>query len=152
MSVPTYLYKIVPSSSPLPSPLPDILPPSDLDKKDGFIHLSSAKQIPGTLRLVFKDDTKVYILKIGYAKLEKDVKWEEGSCVPGASEGDKNPDSNGRCLTLLCSVTKGDMFPHLYNELRLKREEIESIAEWEKDTHGWDGAVNKAKEDGWLTF
>jgi len=44
------------------------------------------------------------------------------------------------------------MFPHLYNELRLKKEEIESIAEWERDTDDWDGAVNKAKADGWLIF
>lgn len=89
MSLPTFLYKIIPSSSPLPSPLPDILPSSDLDKKDGFIHLSTAKQILGTLKLIFKDDTKVYILKIWYEKVEKDVKWEEGSCVPGALEGEE---------------------------------------------------------------
>jgi len=89
MSVPTFLYKIIPSSSPPPSPLPDILPPSDLDKRSGFIHFSTAKQISGTLRLIFNDDTKVYILKIGYEKVEKNVKWEEGSCVPGASEGER---------------------------------------------------------------
>ena len=87
MAVPTFVYKIIPSSSPLPAILPDILPPSDLDQKDGFIHLSTASQILGTLKLVFKDDTKVYVLKIEYSKVEKDVKWEEGSCVPGVTEG-----------------------------------------------------------------
>jgi uncharacterized protein (DUF952 family) len=147
MSVPTFLYKIIPLSSPPPSPLPDILPPSDLDQRSGFIHLSTAEQIPGTLRLIFKDDTKVYIAKIGYGKVEKDVKWEEGSCVAGASEGE-GVHFHGKCEP---NHGEGDMFPHLYNALRLKKEEIESIAEWERgDT--WDGAVNKAKEDGWLTF
>jgi len=135
MSVPTFVYKIISSYTPLPSPIPDILPPSDLDQKSGFIHLSTAKQISGTLRLIFKDDAKVYIVKIGYEKVEKDIKWEEGSCVLGAPE-----------------VTKGDMFPHLYNALRLKKEEIDSIAEWESDGDGWDGVVDRAKEDGWLTF
>jgi uncharacterized protein (DUF952 family) len=43
-------------------------------------------------------------------------------------------------------VTKGDLFPHLLS--RLKKEEIESIAEWEREDDGWDGTVHKAKEDG----
>ena len=44
------------------------------------------------------------------------------------------------------------MFPHLYNALCLKNEEIDSIAEWERGGDGWDGAVNNAREDGWLIF
>jgi len=86
MSV-NFVYKIVPLSSPPPSPLPCSLSPSDLDKEHGFIHLSTAKQILGTLRLVFADETRVYLLKIEYKKVEKDIKWEEGSCVPGATGG-----------------------------------------------------------------
>ena len=44
------------------------------------------------------------------------------------------------------------MFPHLYNELRLKGEDIVSVAEWERNADGWDGEINKAKESGWLIF
>ena len=89
MSVPTFVYKIIPSDVPPPSPLPEILPPSDLDKKDGFIHLSTANQILGTLRLIFADEARVYVLRISYDKVKESIKWEEGSCVPGAALGGK---------------------------------------------------------------
>ena len=41
--LPTYVYKILPEAP--PSPLPSPYPPSELDRKDGFIHLSSAEQV-----------------------------------------------------------------------------------------------------------
>lgn len=148
MSV-NFVYKIVPSSSPPPSPLPCTLPPSNLDKEHGFIHLSTARQIPGTLRLVFKDETRVYLLKVDYKKVEKDVKWEEGSCVPGATGGICNYMLLLRQL-FSCKVTKGTLFPHLYNDLRIGKNEIVSVVEWERDSEDWDGVVNRAKEDGWL--
>lgn len=40
---PKYVYKIVPGS--LPSPLPRELPLSELDRADGFVHLSTAEQV-----------------------------------------------------------------------------------------------------------
>jgi len=76
MSTPTYIYKIVPESAAPPSPLPDALPVSELDSSDGFIHLSTALQVPGTLKRFFSDKDSVYILRIIYAKVEKDIKWE----------------------------------------------------------------------------
>lgn len=39
---PKYIYKIA-SSAP-PDPIPTVYPLSELDKKDGFIHLSTAAQ------------------------------------------------------------------------------------------------------------
>jgi len=75
--IPTYIYKIVPSSAPPPSPLPDALPVSDLDKSDGFIHLSTAAQLPATLGRFFQKDELVYILRIIYKQVEKDIKWED---------------------------------------------------------------------------
>jgi len=75
--VPTYIYKIVPSSAPPSSPLPDALPVSDLDKADGFIHLSTAAQLPTTLGRFFQKDEHVYILRIIYKQVEKDIKWED---------------------------------------------------------------------------
>jgi uncharacterized protein (DUF952 family) len=77
MSKPTYLYKIIPSSDPPPEPLPEKLPLSSLDSSSGYIHLSSAVQIPGTLKLFFASETLVYILRLKYGILEKDVKWED---------------------------------------------------------------------------
>lgn len=40
---PRYVYKIVDAEPPLP--IPDVFPPSELDKKDGFIHLSAPWQV-----------------------------------------------------------------------------------------------------------
>lgn len=41
--LPTYVYKIVPTAP--PSPIPAQYPLSELDQKDGFVHLSIAKQV-----------------------------------------------------------------------------------------------------------
>lgn len=80
-SVPTYIYKIVPSSAPPPSPLPDALPVSDLDQKDNFIHLSTALQVPGTLKRFFSDAEQVYILRINYPQVESKIKWEDSQGI-----------------------------------------------------------------------
>ena len=66
--LPTYLYKILPSAP--PSSLPDRLPLSDLDRKDGFIHLSTSEQVPGTADRFFGDFTELWLLKIKYSVLE----------------------------------------------------------------------------------
>lgn len=129
---PTYIYKLIPSSAPPPDPLPDRLPVSDLDGTSGFIHLSTSRQIPNTLRFFFKDDPVVYILRIPYDPVEKDLKWEDPKaevCGPRGGEG---------------------MFPHLYNGLRLGREEVESVRILERGSHGWDSALKAA--DSWLLY
>jgi len=50
---PTYIYKIIPSVAKPPSPLPEVLPVSDLDQRDGFVHCSTSKQLLGTLNAFF---------------------------------------------------------------------------------------------------
>jgi uncharacterized protein (DUF952 family) len=40
--LPKYIYKIVPAD---PQPVPGALPLSDLDRNDGFLHLSTAEQV-----------------------------------------------------------------------------------------------------------
>lgn len=87
---PLYLYKIVPSSSPVREPLPERLPVSDIDKKSGFIHLSTAFQVPNTLESFFKDEPMVYVLRIPYGRVAEDIYWEcpEGTvCGPRPKEG-----------------------------------------------------------------
>ncbi|TKW52565.1 hypothetical protein CTA1_6819 [Colletotrichum tanaceti] len=63
--MPQYLYKIVPEAP--PSPLPAEYPLSDLDRNDGFIHLSTAEQLP-------------------YAALEAQIRWDDlpagAGCFP----------------------------------------------------------------------
>lgn len=59
---PRYLYKILDEAP--PSPIPPTLPLSDLDKHDGFIHLSTAAQAAQTARLFFANHDQLWILKL----------------------------------------------------------------------------------------
>lgn len=58
-----YIYKLVPSSDPPPPPVfeppPERLLLSALDTQSGFIHLSAALQLPGTLERYFSDEAQV---------------------------------------------------------------------------------------------
>ncbi|KAJ6629123.1 hypothetical protein B0H10DRAFT_1987996 [Mycena sp. CBHHK59/15] len=121
MSQVTYIYKLVPSSSPVPEPLPERLPLSELDTTSGFIHLSTALQVPGTLKRFFTEDDKVTVLKIKYTTVEKDIKWEASNTK---AEGE---------------------FPHLYNGGHLGSGEIESVAIWHRNGGNWDEALQKAE-------
>jgi uncharacterized protein (DUF952 family) len=85
--LPTYLYKILDSAP--PSPLPTKLPLSDLDAKDGYLHLSTSKQVPGTCDSYFSSHEELWLLKIEYKVLEEgidgggekkqgaELKWDE---------------------------------------------------------------------------
>lgn len=73
---PRYIYKIIPSTAPVREPLPDRLPVSELDQNSGFIHLSTASQVPNTLKLFFSEEPLVYILRIHYADVIQDIRWE----------------------------------------------------------------------------
>lgn len=85
--LPTYLYKILDTAP--PSPLPTRLPLSDLDRNDGFLHLSTSTQVPGTADSYFSDFTELWLLKIEYNVLAKgtdadgevkkgaEVRWKE---------------------------------------------------------------------------
>ncbi|RJE19289.1 hypothetical protein PHISCL_08377 [Aspergillus sclerotialis] len=130
-SIPLYLYKLIPSTSPVLEPIPERLPVSDIDHQSGFIHLSTAFQVPNTLKFFFKDEPIVYVLRIRYERVEQDIRWEdpEGKvCGPRPNEG---------------------LFPHLYNGLNLGRQEVESMAVWRND-NGWDNALNRARP--WLIY
>ncbi|KAJ5591042.1 hypothetical protein N7450_005014 [Penicillium hetheringtonii] len=127
---PRYIYKIVPSSSPIREPLPERLPVSELDQKSGFVHLSMAHQVANTLNTFFKEEPLVYLLRIEYATVISDIRWE-------------SPDGK------VCGPRPGEgLFPHLYNGLKLGRDEVESIAIWQNEG-GWEKALNGAKP--WLT-
>ncbi|GAB1211490.1 hypothetical protein ATERTT37_000605 [Aspergillus terreus] len=116
---PFYVYKIIPSTAPVREPLPDRLPVSEIDEKSGFIHLSTAFQVPNTLKYFFKDEPLVYVLRIPYERVVHDIRWE-------------SPEGQ-----------------HLYNGLKLGKDEVESIGIWSND-HGWDKALAASKP--WLMY
>lgn len=79
---PKFVYKIVPT--PPPEILPHALPLSELDIKDGFIHLSDAAQIPKTANLFFGTNGTLWFVKISSAAVQREgfrLKWAEG--LPG---------------------------------------------------------------------
>ena len=49
---------------------------TDLDKKDGFIHLSSATQLNVTLSLYFSKEESVVLLQIDHAQTHDQLKFE----------------------------------------------------------------------------
>ncbi|TFY79926.1 hypothetical protein EWM64_g4085 [Hericium alpestre] len=105
--------------------------PKLLDEGSGFIHLSTAPQVSNTLKWFFADEPGVYVLRIAYDGVEKDIRWEDPKaevCGPRGGEG---------------------MFPHLYNGLKLGKNEVESVVFW-KNEGGFDEALQKA--EGWLVY
>lgn len=79
---PTFWYKIL--SSPPPTPLPRTLPLSALDASDGFIHLSTAAQIPITAGLFFANAERIWVLKLRREKIDGRVEYppELGEACP----------------------------------------------------------------------
>ena len=69
---------------------------TELDQKDGFIHLSSASQLNVTLALYFSQEEQVVLLQI------KESEIAEG-------------------LTYEISEKRGGQFAHLYGELSTKK-------------------------------
>ena len=54
---------------------------TDLDKKDGFIHLSTAAQLNATLSLYFSKEKSVVLLQIDHAKTHQQLKFEATSTL-----------------------------------------------------------------------
>ena len=66
---------------------------NELDRRDGFIHLSSREQVAGTLDKYFSDTADVVIAEIDAVMLGENLRWE--------------PSRDGQ------------LFPHLYGTLPL---------------------------------
>ncbi|KAK1754498.1 hypothetical protein QBC47DRAFT_219101 [Echria macrotheca] len=119
---PEFIYKITEDEP--PSPIPEVYPPSELDQKDGFVHLSTATQIPKTASLFFTQTKKIYLLKLRVSALDPSkIKWDE---VPG---------TNGGC-------------PHLYGVFG--RDQVVSVIGVKRgEGEGWEGVLLRECE-GWL--
>lgn len=148
---PRYIYKIVPSTTPIREPLPETLPVSELDRNSGFIHLSMASQVPNTLKFFFSEEPVVYILRINHADVIQDIRWESPDgkvCGPRPGEGLFPVSGEFSCFGRPNDNLLIQLQPkHLYNGLKLGKDEVESIAIWQNDG-GWDKALDGAKP--WL--
>ncbi|KAK7413419.1 hypothetical protein QQX98_007721 [Neonectria punicea] len=73
---PKFVYKILPSAP--PEPFPKENPLSELDQKDGYIHLSIAAQVPGTAGRFFNHTSSLWVAKLRLADFIELIKWEDG--------------------------------------------------------------------------
>ena len=71
---------------------------TNVDQNDGFVHLSTARQLNATLSIYFQDSSKVMLLEVCHNKVKKILKYE--------------PTNSG-------SSRKG-FFYHLYGELLIE--------------------------------
>lgn len=126
-TIPKYIYKILPSSPTPPSPLPETLPVSSLDARDNFIHASTSQQLLGTLRLFFAAEPSVILLRIPVANVRNAIVWEPPN---EHGQGAKwNPASG--------EPRPHHFFPHLYNGLKLGRDEVDVVGTWTRDDEVW---------------
>lgn len=110
--LPRYVYKILSTAPPVP--LPHNLPLSPLDAADGFIHLSTAVQAPGTAARFFSSCQQLWLLKIPLERIMENTRWEEGN---------------------------SDTYAHLY-EAGLGREEVADVRECKRDEgKSWESAL-----------
>lgn len=84
------IYKICPGSAWRDAERAGVYRGSPDDARDGFIHFSTAAQLPGTLAKHFAGQTGLLLLAVDADALGEALKWEP---------------SRG-----------GDLFPHLYGE------------------------------------
>ncbi len=74
---------------------------TELDLKDGFVHMSTAKQVPGVLKRFFDNVPSVAILRMDYARLSsfKRVSWDQTS----SGESESNECSEAEVAVKPCS-------------------------------------------------
>lgn len=90
----TTLYKICPSSLWRAAERSGVFRGSEVDRRDGFIHFSTAEQAVETAVKHFAGQRDLVLLRVDAGKLDAHLKWE-------LSRG-------------------GALFPHLYGELDVK--------------------------------
>lgn len=85
------VYKITDTASLAKAEDDGVFEPSDDDRRDGFVHLSTAEQLKGTLDRHFSGKSDLMLLAFDAARLGDELRWEP---------------SRG-----------GELFPHLYDNL-----------------------------------
>lgn len=118
-----------------------VLPASDLDKTSGFMHMSTAAQVPGTLQFFPSPKSEkgtLFLLRVPFELLEKKglIKWES----PEGQVSD-TPGEEG-------------YFPHIYDDKQYKLSDdmVDSVVKIEshEGEDGFGEAVSKVRQSGWL--
>jgi uncharacterized protein (DUF952 family) len=82
---------------------------TELDKKDGFIHLSTAAQINATLALYFAKEKTVVLLQIDHSQIHDKLKFE--SPVPPGNRTSSFPhyygDLNTNAISKIWNLDRG---------------------------------------------
>ena len=89
----SFLYKIMSKQEWKTAQAQGIYEGSEVDRRDGFIHLSAAHQVRATAQKHFSGKADLVLISIREENLGPSLKWE-------ASRG-------------------GDLFPHIYGALKL---------------------------------
>ena len=92
---PTRVYRLITAEGLTVARAAGVVPYAELDRRDGFFHLSTADQALETASVHFAGHTDLYALEIPLAGITEDVRFE-----PVAERG-------------------GAVFPHLYGELSM---------------------------------
>lgn len=72
-----FIYKIITSLEWQAAKKQGVYKGSALDQADGYIHCSTAEQIPETLKNFFKDEVDLVLLCVDSARIEQHLKWEK---------------------------------------------------------------------------
>ncbi|KAF8932068.1 hypothetical protein EDD21DRAFT_373973 [Dissophora ornata] len=116
---PEFVYKLISPAASF-NPADRALPLSALDETDGFYHLSTSAQVPGTANRFFPR-TKfgdLLILKIRFAGIAPQVKWE-------AAQGEHPTDASR-------------IFPHVYGNLLQEHIVGSILMDWDEQHGAWD--------------
>ena len=105
----TFVYKVVSQQEWAAAEAEGVFLGADIDKRDGYIHLSSGEQVEQTVALYFDDRDDLVLVALEAERLGEALKWEP---------------SRG-----------GALFPHLYASLPL--DSVASARRFSSREPGW---------------
>jgi len=127
-SLPVHLFKILdpsdfPSGIPSGAALSSIptLPSTALDKSEGFIHTSRARQLALPLSRFFADVQEIVLLRVRWDNVKDDVRWDR--------------------------IASGDEYAHVLREL--KGEDCDDVRVVRREGRRWDETIDGEKEWVW---
>lgn len=85
---------------------------TQLDRDDGFVHLSASRQLAGTLARFFAEEDHLILIQVDESQLGSKLVWE----APYPNDG------------------RGGIFPHYYGDLEMSQ----SVEYWEIERGAFD--------------